>query len=336
MPSYLQKILPSSIPPRVLICVVSLFWSVSSSATNKYPLDPTIGFLCRLSFPQAAVTDVNTIYIPFQLVGQLMMVEARVDTVTGLFIVDTGSERLVLNKEYYTAAPDARTVVAIGNTGLVPNAIEKYVDSISMDQLVVYDLYAHLIDLHHIELKKNIRMMGILGYKVFEDFELFLDFQNRRIVLSRLNAKGIRVDTMARWELPYDSMDFELKKHLIVVETEVNSVRLKMILDSGAELNLIDRRIHRKVLDQFSIIKRVNLIGAGKREVEVLAGVLKDVRCGNQYAEKMNTLLTSLDEINHSFGVNVQGVLGYEFLKKRRVLINYKKRKLYFFNPVRS
>jgi hypothetical protein len=60
------------------------------------------------------------------------------------------------------------------------------------------------------------------------------------------------------------------------------------------------------------------------------------VHCGNQYSEKMNTLLTSLDEINQSFDVNVQGVLGYEFLKKRRVLINYQKRKLYFFSQVRS
>jgi hypothetical protein len=109
-----------------------------------------------------------------------------------------------------------------------------------------------------------------------------------------------------------------------------------MILDSGAELNLIDRGVNRRVLDQFSIIKRVNLVGVGKKEVEVLAGVMKEVYAGNQYSEKMNTLLTSLDEINQSFGTNVQGVLGYEFLKMRRVLVNYQKRKLYFFSPLRS
>ena len=109
-----------------------------------------------------------------------------------------------------------------------------------------------------------------------------------------------------------------------------------MILDSGAELNLLDRKVNRKVLDKFTIIKRVNLIGVGKNEVEVLAGALNEVQCGNQYSEKMNTLLTSLDEINQSFDVNVQGVLGYEFLKKRRVMINYQKRKLYFFSQVRS
>jgi hypothetical protein len=108
-----------------------------------------------------------------------------------------------------------------------------------------------------------------------------------------------------------------------------------MILDSGAELNLIDRHVNRKVLDNFTIIKRVNLVGVGQREVEVLAGVLKDVYCGRQYQEKMNTLLTSLDALNDGFDAQADGVLGYEFLKSRRTLINYTTHKIYFFNPVR-
>lgn len=320
---------------RALVSFVCILTSGYAFAGPK-PDDPSLNLLCNLSFPQAAVTDVNTIYIPFTLVGQLIMVEARVDTVTGYFMLDTGSEKLVLNKEYFSAGADGRAVAAVGNTGLVSAVMEKRVDSLQLDQLVVRDLDAHLVDLHHIELKKNIRMMGILGYEVYKNFEVFIDFQNMVIVLTRVNKKGVRVDPLARFEVPYDSMNFELLHHLIVVETKVNTVKLDMILDSGAELNLIDRKVSRKVLDKFTIIKRVNLVGVGKREVEVLAGVLNDVQCGEQYSDKMNTLLTSLDDINQSFQVNVQGVLGYEFLKKRRVMINYQKRKLYFFSQVRS
>ena len=294
------------------------------------------GLWCDLYFPQAAVADVNTIYIPFTLAGQLIMVQARVDTVEGYFMLDTGSEKLVLNQEYFDADESARRVASVGNTGMVSDVVEKRVDSLHISQLVLHDLYAHLVNLHHIELKKNIVLIGILGQEVYQDFEVFIDFQNRVIVLSRVDRKGIRLDTVSRYEAPYDSMDFELKRHLIIVETRINEVRVRMILDSGAELNLIDRGVNRKVLDRFTIIKRVNLLGVGKNEVEVLAGVMNEVYCGNQYSEKMNTLLTSLDEINQSFGTSVQGVLGYEFFKKRRVLINYERRKLYFFSPVRS
>ncbi len=297
---------------------------------------PVLQAYCDLVFPEAAVADVNTIYIPFTLAGQLIMVQARVDTVEGYFMLDTGSEKLVLNQEYFETDDAGRRVVAVGNTGMVSDVTERRVDSLHISQLVLHDLDAHLVDLHHIELKKNIVLIGILGQEVYKDFEVFIDFQNRVIVLSRVDLKGARLDTVSRWETPYDSMEFELKHHLIIVETRINENRVRMILDSGAELNLIDRGVNRRVLDKFSIIKRVNLLGVGKKEVEVLAGVMHDVYCGRQYSENMNTLLTSLDEINQSFGTSVQGVLGYEFLKKRRVLINYEKRKLYFFSPVRS
>ena len=314
-----------------LLVPAAIIVNASDTATGL----PLFRF-CNLTFPQSAVPDVNTVYIPFKQVGQLMMVEATVDTVTGLFIVDTGSERLVLNKKHYPVKADGRTIAAAGNTGLVGAVYGKNIDSIKMEKLVVPNLFAHVIDLSHIETKKNIRLAGILGYNVFREFALFIDFPQKRIVLFRTRPSGVLVEPQAQWEVPSDSLAFTLKKHFILVDATVNAVKVKLIIDSGAELNLIDRHVNRKVLDKFTIIKRVNLVGVGKKEVEVLAGVLKEVHVGRQYAEKMNTLFTSLDDMNQSFDVQADGVLGYEFLKNRRTLINYAKRKVYFFNPVRS
>lgn len=253
----------------------------------------------------------------------------------GNFIVDTGSERLLLNKDYIRVHASSNSVAALGNTGNVSGK-EKHIDSLNIDQLAVRNLLAHIVDLNHIEDKKNTKIMGILGYNVFQNFEVLFDFQNSRIVLSKVDKKGVRLDSIAFYERPYDSVSFELKKHFIVLDAFVNGIKLEVILDSGAELNLIDRKVNKKVLEKFTIIKRINLLGVGKKQVEVLAGTLEDVKCGNQESKSMNTLLTSMDEINTSFGVNVQGVLGYEFLGKRRTLINYQKRKLYFFGPLRS
>ena len=287
-------------------------------------------------FPSAARTNVNTIYIPFSLVGRLIVVQAQVDTQVGNFIVDTGAERLVLNEQYFKSDRGGMVVTTSGNTGIVSSAVKRTVDTLLIDQLFVSNLEAHIVDLSHIEMKKNTRILGILGYNVFKDFELFIDFQNGRIVLSRLDSHGFRIDSLRAWEIPNDSLIFELKRHVIIVNGTINNVKVRLMLDSGAELNLIDRRVNRKVLDRFTIIKRVNLIGVGKKEVEVLAGTLSELQCGNQRCQSMNTLLTSMDDINSNFGVSLDGVLGYEFLNDRRVMINYKKRKLYFFGPLRS
>ncbi len=319
----------------MMVVMLWCLW-VSLGRASAYSDIPTsTSFPCDVSFPDAMVTNINTIYIPFTLVGRLMIVQARIDTFTGNFIIDTGSERLLLNQDYIQFTGREKMITAVGNTGAV-SVKEKMVDSLYLDQLFITNVMAHVVDLNHIEVKKNTRILGILGYNVFEKFELFIDFQNKLIVLSRVDRRGTRLDSIAYYERPYDSLSFELKKHLIVVPVIINGVRTEMILDSGAELNLIDRRISKRVLGQFTIIKRVNLIGVGKHQVEVLAGTINQATCGNQETKNMNTLLTSLDEINSSFGVSVEGVLGYEFLNSRRTLINYQKRKLYFFRFVRS
>jgi len=323
-------------PKRGFVVMTLLFGLCAFAFGNpagSYPIDKH-ELSCDISFPQAAA-NLNTIYIPFTLVGHLMIVEAQADGRKGNFIVDTGSERLLLNKEYLPELLPGKPITAIGNTGIL-SGTEEHVDSLYLDQLYITDLIAHVVDLNHIEIKKNTKVLGILGYNVFRQFELFIDSPNARIVLSRVDKNGKRLDPALPWEIPYDSMSFVLKKHLIVLNTMVNGVRLEMILDSGAELNLIDHKVNRKVLDHFTVIKRVNLIGAGKKQVEVLAGVLNEVKCGNQSTKRMNTLLTSLLEINTSFGINVQGVLGYEFLSKRRTLINYQKQKIYFYGSNRS
>lgn len=294
-----------------------------------------ISLSCAVVFPDATVSDVNTIYIPFSLIGQLMVVQAQVDTQAGNFIVDTGAERLLLNERYFENTSFISSIRAIGNTGNVTAAKWRSVDSLHISQLSIPDMQAHLMDLTHIELKKNARIIGVMGYEVFKDFEMLIDFPGRLIVLNRTDRKGERIDTTQIREVPYDSVDFVLRRHLITFQANVNSVRIKVILDSGAELNLLDRRVHRKVLDKFTILKRINLVGVGKQEVEVLAGVLHDLQCEGQSCPEMNTLLTNLDQLNESFGTSVQGVLGYEFLKDRRTMINYKKEKLYFYNPIR-
>ncbi len=275
-------------------------------------------------------SNINTIYIPFQLAGRLMVVEARAGNIKGKFIVDTGSERLLLNAHHF---PHLRgdKVESIGNTGGVENVFIKTIDTVHLDQLKIIHLRAHILDLSHIEKSKKTSIIGILGYEVFREFELLIDFPNKRIVLNRLSRRGLAIQPLMPTEIPVDSLDFDLVKHMIVLKGAVNGSALRFILDSGAELNLLDRSAGKKVLLHFTIINRVKMIGANQLPIEVLAGTLNKVSCGKQSCGEMRTLITSLDEMNAMLGTSVQGVLGYEFLYNRRVLINYRKEKIYFY-----
>src|SRR5688500_14625366 len=296
-----MKIIPVATGLRIVLSLLMVAGALHEAKSFGFE-GPVVSTLQQLSFPVASYAGVNTMYVPFTLVGRLMVVKASADRIKGNFIIDTGSERLLLNKDYVSESEGNILITSIGNTGVL-HVTEQTVDTLHLDQLTIPNLIAHVVDLNHIEIKKNTSIHGVLGYNVFKEFELFIDFPNSRIVLSRLDKNGARIDRTAAWERPYDSVSIELKKHFIVLRTVVNNVNLDMILDSGAELNLIDRKANRKVMEKFTIIKRVNLIGIGKKQVEVLAGVLADVKCGNQSSSDMNTLLTNLDEINTSFGI---------------------------------
>ena len=41
-------------------------------------------------------------------------------------------------------------------------------------------------------------------------------------------------------------------------------------------------------------------------------------------------ILINFDGMHNAYGVYLDGVLGYEFLRQKRTIINYKKEKLYF------
>ncbi len=288
-----------------------------------------------LVFPQAVQVNPNTVYIPFRMVGRLIAVQARVDTNAGIFFLDTGAERLLLNSNYFEPERGWREVTTAGTTGSVESVFYNRVDTLYWDELRFPKQQANILDLSHIERKKNIRLIGIIGYEVLKEYEVFLDYQLKQIILTRLDKDGYRIDSAAIWEQPYDSLDFKLAGHLIVLDGEVQGQKLRFALDSGAELNLLDRKVKRRVLDNFEIIKRVNMVGAGQKTIEVLAGTLYRVKCGNQNSSGMRTLLTNLDEMGENFGVRLDGFLGYEFLYTRRTLINYKRKKLFFFKQHR-
>ncbi|WP_170110537.1 aspartyl protease family protein [Flavilitoribacter nigricans] len=303
-------------------------------ATEVHPPPEDWFFSCSLNFPLAIQPNPNTIYIPFKLVGRLIAVEAQADSINGTFILDTGAERLLLNSNHYQER-QVEQFVSIGNTGTVKSVSNRWVDSLYWDNLTFSNVRANIVDLTHIEQKKHIRLVGIIGYNVFKDFEIFIDFQSQQVVLTRLDKDGYRLDPEAIWESPYDSMDFKLVRHLIMIEAEVQGRKLKFNVDSGAEVNLLDRKVKRKVLDDFEIIRRVKMVGVGQNEIEVLAGVLHNVTYGNQSDESMRTLITNLLEMCTTFGTRIDGVVGYEFLSSRRTLINYKRKKLFFFQQQR-
>ena len=303
-----------------------LVWSLIAQAVNGE----------RIAFPKAEQITENTVRIPFDLVDHLIVIEGQVLGKKGGFIIDTGAEALILNRVHYPKNLPVRRKVASssGVMSAMGDVFQNMVDALLLSNTFsISKKRADIIDLSHIEKQKKVKILGIIGHNVLEDYEIFIDFYLKQLTLSKLGASGNTLDSEVYLEKMADSLNFSLKKHTIVLRGEINNHFLSLGLDTAAELNQLTPDAHSQILEYFYPKKRVMVVGASKRKKEVLIGSLHRMKLSETvYLGPMTTMLSRMSRLNEAFGTELDGLLGYEFLKQKRVIINYKKRKLYFIN----
>jgi len=293
------------------------------------------GNLSSIKFSKAEFINSNTTRIPFKLIDHLIVVEAELYDKKGNFIIDTGSETLILNKNYFPNLyqHQKKKNETSGILSVIDAPFEKNLKEFGLQDLTLFDTKSDVVDLSHIEKSKKMHLLGIIGYNVLKEYEVFIDFYLNQITLSKIDASGNKLDDKVYLEKIADSLDFKLKNHTVIINATINKQNVKFGIDSGAEFNQINKNINKKVLKSFIPKRRLHLFGAGDKKIEVLAGKLYRVKLSETiYLGPMYTVLTNLSNMNEAFGTNLDGILGYEFFKQKRTIINYQKEKIYFID----
>lgn len=297
---------------------------------NMYP-DSGINIL----FPKAIKINEHTVRIPIKLIDHLLIIEAELMGKNGNFIIDTGSKSLILNKSHFPLDYPflEKEEETSGIISSIDRPLERKVRDFYIESLNLKDKISDVIDLSHLEKSKKMNLLGIIGFNVLKDYEIFIDLYLNQITLSKVDKLGITLDDKVFLEKITDSIDFTLRNHAILISGNIDDKKITFVLDSAAEVNQINRSINKKVLKNFIPSKRLKLSGASGKEIEVLAGKLHRVQLNDDiYFGPMFTILTNLNKTETAFGVKVDGILGYEFFKQKRTIINYQKEKLYFVN----
>ena len=286
-------------------------------------------------FTKAEILNKNTVRIPFKLIDHLIVVEASVLNKTGNFIIDTGSETLLLNKVHFPSKynHNIKNNETNGILSYIDNPIEKRLKSFNLQHFILKNQNSDIIDLSHIEKSKKMNLLGIIGYSILKEYEIFIDLYLNQITLTKVDKYGNRLDPKVYAEQITDSLNFKLKKHTIVINGYINNQKLKLGLDTAAEFNQINKSVNKKTLKHFVPKNRIHLAGASNKSIEVLLGDLYRLKLSETiYLGPMKTMLTNLSKMQEVFGTQLDGILGYEFLKYKRTIINYQKEKLYFIN----
>jgi Aspartyl protease len=278
--------------------------------------------------------DSSSATIPFSRAGNLVLLQAKADTTEGNFVLDTGCPSLVLNITYFRDYPVmAESEERNGITAATFVAEQTQVAEFALGGFRYYKMSADLANLGNIENTKGVKILGLLGVELFRQFEMIIDFDKNLIHLQLLNRKGTSTFRHPAFTdtSNYTIVPFEITDNRILLSTVLAGKKIKLILDSGAETNLLDSRLPEKIFDQVIFTGRTTLTGAGNKKVEVMKGNLRSLRIGKRDMESLPVLVTNLERTCFSYAGCVDGILGFDFLSLNRIGFNFVTKKLYIW-----
>lgn len=310
-----------------LFVITSALGEVKMPDTDKGFADP---------IPQG---EFNELFIPLKRVQNLFLIEAKVDSMVGFFILDTGAPHLVLNKTYFTEGRKASNGNAsYGITGGGNTVLNTTVDSLVIQKLFYTDVDADIINLGHLEDARGVKILGLLGSSLFMEVEMEIDLQNNLLIIYKLDSEGNRIVGNERQQKPDIEMPIDVTNDIIFMDVLIAEKKLRFCLDTGAERNVLSNTVSNKILKHFTLTKRGSLAGSGGGDQLVLNGVIDSIQIDGQSFVNLPFILTNLSYLQIVYETTIYGILGYDFLAEGIVTINHKKKKLtmYFYRTKSS
>jgi hypothetical protein len=273
--------------------------------------------------------------IPFNRVGNLMVVKAKADTTEGNFILDTGAPGLVLNITYFRNYPvnviheGEQTSIGGSSAGIQKTSVGE----LSFGLLQYFKTEADLTNLGQIENAKGIRILGLLGVELFKQCEMIIDFEKSLIFLHRIGRKEASVykHKFLKDTSLYNTFLIDITDNRILTTTEMEGKKLRLLIDCAAESNILDSRLPNKIFQNIIISRRVKLAGAGNKTIDALYGKMNNMKIGNLTISNLPVTVTNLEYTCFSFGGCVDGVLGFDFLSLHKIGFNFVNHKMYIW-----
>ena len=143
---------------------------------------------------------------------------------------------------------------------------------------------------------------------------------------------SINVFSQSKWNSKKDKIviPFELTHNLIIVDVEINDVKLNMLLDTGSDKSILFSFPENDSIFFYNTRKiKINGLGNGESLEALISN--DNIFKVNEYVDKNFQILLITDQnINlvNKLGVPINGIIGSTFFKDFFVEINYQKKKI--------
>lgn len=258
--------------------------------------------------------------VGFELDGGIILVEAVLNNSVETFVLDSGAEGLILNN--YTKKGKKTSITGVNGS---VKAYSVNIENFVWAGISYPNLEAVSMDLSYLESLTKRKISGLIGYELIKNFEILIDYKEQAIQVKSLEAK--RMDTRK----PLVSFPLTFDNHLPVIEAVIGKEKLRLGLDTGAEVNLLDTRILSEIESVASKPKSGSKIyGVGAEQVSTQKVKIKMTKIAQAAYRQMDYVLTDLSIINSpDQSTDIDGILGFPFLSSCKFSIDFKTQKLH-------
>ena len=316
----------SSLMAAVAVLLSSFSPRFISSGTPEIELIPVYTSISNLHsdyYHPEFNLNADSVIIPMKRAGRLFLIEAKVDGETGNLVFDTGANGLVLNSTYFRNHLKTGKASSNGITGAVCTVEQISISRIEFADLVYKKLSADIANLGHIENRRDVKILGLIGFSMMRNLEIVIDPINSELKLFRIDKTGQRINGKTSGFKPDYSQAIEGNSNIVFLKGMIGGKVLKFCFDTGAETNAICSNSNKKIMSTLTITRRTALKGAGSSSSEVLFGRMNDFTIGNRQLPDMETIITNLDALSEAYGTHIDGMLGYSFMKHGIIRINF-------------
>ncbi len=270
--------------------------------------------------------SVNKMEIPFIYKNGHIYIELKINGQGPfLFMLDSGAGYNLVSKRIaesvgleIAGALPARGIGGFNNVNFAA------IDSIHTDEFSIYLKKISVIEFDPAYASIFAEIDGILGYGLLSRFPFAIDFENRLFTLYD-PAEEISTED-------FEEVDMEIYYQLPVIETYVEGIPTRLIIDLGAQTGLFilgHARCFEGIEDKIDeSAARYWVAGIGGKE-QVIKTHIDSIRVGSQIINNPSAIIATTESVL-PFPKYIEGIMGLEILQNFNILLNYQTEKAYF------
>jgi predicted aspartyl protease len=233
------------------------------------------------------------------------------------FVLDTGAAMSILTKELAERIRVEGTEVkeALGAAGQKIEMPLGRVKSISIGEAKAEDVQVGITK----EIPKCVGALGALGYNFLKGFVLTVDYESNLLMLSSPSdetsqARSMQTDVPLRLAKP--------GRPILLVNVLINSQETyPFILDTGASQTIVSPELAQRM--GIGGTSADSIIGVGGA-IQSAVGLLMSLSIGEATLSNVPVIVADIfSSLSQAVGTKFDGVLGFNFLSKFKIEIDY-------------